>query len=69
VALSPRPPPNLTQQLLVTRQQAAILLACSCSKLWRMEKAGLLRPIKLGPQSSCQTYYASSDLYALVNGR
>jgi hypothetical protein len=63
----PTPPANLASQLLVTRQQAAVLLACSCSKLWRMEKDGLLRPIKLGPQSSCQTYYATSDLHALVN--
>ena len=65
----PSPPVNLANQLLVTRQQAAVLLACSCSKLWRMEQDGLLRPIKLGPQSSCQTYYATSDLHALVNGR
>ena len=59
----------VTQRLLVTRQEAARMLSCSCSTLWRMEKENRLRPIKLSSKQNGQTFYASTDLLLLASGR
>jgi hypothetical protein len=64
--LAPRPPPNLTARLLVTRAEAAQLIGCSTSTLWRMEKEHRLRPVKLSSKPNGVTYYASADLLLLT---
>ncbi len=65
VALDARPPPPL----LHTRQQASRLLNCSIATLQRLEKAGVLTPVKLNKQSaSGMTYYGHAQLLALASG-
>jgi hypothetical protein len=57
------------ERLLVTRQDAARLLSCSTSTLWRMEREGRLTPIKLSTSQNGQTFYNSADLLLLSRGR
>jgi hypothetical protein len=58
------PPP-----LLHTRQQAARLLSVSIATLQRLEKAGVLRPIKLSNKRTAMTLYKHDDLIVLASGR
>jgi hypothetical protein len=58
-------------QLLYSRAQAARLLGNVCvMTVVRLEKRGLLTPVRLDRRSkSGQVFYRHSDLIALVNGR
>ena len=55
--------------LLITRTEAARLLACSVSTLWRLERLGRIEPIKLHSSENGRTYYRRDALLALVQGR
>jgi hypothetical protein len=54
------------ESLLLTRKQAAHLLACSTATLIRLENAGRLRAIKLTSSTTSRTHYRRSDVLALV---
>jgi MerR HTH family regulatory protein len=56
------------EPLLHTRQQASRLLNCSITTLQRLEKAGVLKPVKLNKPSG-QTFYRHHDLVVLATGR
>ena len=55
--------------LLVLRKDAAKLLACSISKLIKLEQAGRLTPIKLTGSANSIVHYKVEEVEALASGR
>ena len=58
-----RPPP-----LLVSRADAAAMLAVSPRTLMRLEKAGIARPIKLAKSPNSRTFYTITNIEQLARG-
>ncbi len=60
-------PPDLSGQLLVSRQDAAQLLGnVSVATLMRLEKLGVLHPVSLNPNAPMsQKFYRSDDILAV----
>lgn len=58
-----------TSALLLTRAQAAQLLACSIAKLIRLEQRGALQPVRLDPTTrNSRVYYRTDAVHALAEG-
>lgn len=56
------------QQLLVTRTQAAQLLACSVATVIRLEANGDLPAVRINRKPNSKVYYRRSDVWALAQG-
>jgi hypothetical protein len=70
-APQPRRPasnPRNLNALIYPRRLAAELLNCSIATLWRLERQGRLRPIKLSASPTANTFYARADIEALIGG-
>ena len=62
--LTDEPDPD---QVLVTRKQAARMLACSESRIYRLEQEGLLKVVKFGGYRNARARYRKTDIEALAN--
>ena len=61
--------PPTDDALLLTRAQAARLLACSTMTLIRAEHRGAVHPIRLNPTTkSGRVFYRKRDIVALAGG-
>lgn len=63
--------PNSTQQLLVSRAEAARILGnCSTATIIRLQKDGRLRPVRLNPRKpTAQVYYPAEQVQAIAQGK
>ena len=59
----------LPEQVLVNRRQAAHMLGCSESRIYRLEAEGVLKPIKFGGLRNAVARYRKTDIEALANDR
>ena len=59
--------PVLPDRILVTRKQAAHMLSCSESRVYRLELEGVLKAIKFGRARNAMARYRKADIEALAN--
>lgn len=74
VTLKPKPKKERKQKpkperVLFSRSDAAHVLGTSVASVWRLEKEGRLKPIKLDPRRpATKTYYKANEVYRIAEG-